>query len=327
MLGRATRLCDEIGKEVFRIYDAVNVYAGLQNYTDMKPVVVDPKVTFEQLETEIRTVANNELKKHARDQFIAKLQAKKRFLDENQKQRFKVKTDKTPDEFIIDIMSQPIEKVFEWFQKNSDIGKLLDTKGDSGPTYIPISEEADALMEISIGYGDGRVEKPEDYIEGFRKFITDPTNDIAALKIILQRPRNLTRKELKEVQLKLELQGFRERDLQTAYKATSNADIAAGIIGFIRQAALGDALISWEQRVDIAVQGILNSTEWTKPQETWLKRIATQMKKEFIVDKESMNSAQFREVGGFNRINRVFEGKLEQLLEDINELVWKKQAQ
>ena len=327
MLGRATRLCDEIGKEVFRIYDAVNVYAGLQNYTDMKPVVVDPKVTFEQLETEIRTVANNELKKHARDQFIAKLQAKKRFLDENQKQRFKVKTDKTPDEFIIDIMSQPIEKVFEWFQKNSDIGKLLDTKGDSGPAFIPISEQPDRIKEISIGYGDGRVEKPEDYIEGFRKFITDPTNDIAALKIILQRPRNLTRKELKEVQLKLELQGFRERDLQTAYKATSNADIAAGIIGFIRQAALGDALISWEQRVDIAVQGILNSTEWTKPQETWLKRIATQMKKEFIVDKESMNSAQFREVGGFNRINRVFEGKLEQLLEDINELVWKKQAQ
>jgi type I restriction enzyme, R subunit len=326
MLGRATRRCDEIGKEVFRVYDAVNIYGGLQDYTDMKPVVVNPKITFKQLEEEIRTIADGEMKKQARDQFIAKLQARKRFLDENQKQKFKIKTDKTPDEFIIDILSQPIDKVLEWFQKNSDIGKILDIKSESGPVFIPISEETDRVKEVSIGYGDGKATKPEDYIEGFKQFISESRNDIAALKIILQRPRNLTRKKLKELQLKLEMQGFRERDLQSAYKATSNADIAAGIIGFIRQAALGDALISWEQRVDNAVQGILASTEWTKPQETWLKRIATQMKKEFIVDKESMNSAQFRDVGGFNRINRVFEGKLEQILEDINELVWKKQA-
>ncbi len=50
------------------------------------------------------------------------------------------------------------------------------------------------------------------------------------------------------------------------------------------------------------------------------------MKTEIIVDKNSMNAAQFREVGGFNRINRVFDGKLEQILKDINESVWEKQA-
>ena len=43
MLGRATRLCDEIGKETFRIFDAVRLYEALQGLTAMQPVVIDPR--------------------------------------------------------------------------------------------------------------------------------------------------------------------------------------------------------------------------------------------------------------------------------------------
>src|SRR4029079_9115958 len=46
MLGRATRLCEEIGKSTFRIFDAVRIYEALQNMTAMQPVVVDPDITF-----------------------------------------------------------------------------------------------------------------------------------------------------------------------------------------------------------------------------------------------------------------------------------------
>ena len=46
MIGRATRRCDEIGKEYFRIFDAVDIYANLQDVTDMRPVVVDPALSF-----------------------------------------------------------------------------------------------------------------------------------------------------------------------------------------------------------------------------------------------------------------------------------------
>ena len=45
MIGRATRQCPEIGKEVFRIFDAVDLYPHLQNLTDMKPVVVNPSIS------------------------------------------------------------------------------------------------------------------------------------------------------------------------------------------------------------------------------------------------------------------------------------------
>ncbi len=47
MIGRATRRADHIGKEVFRIFDAVDIYANLQAVTDMRPVVVDANLPLE----------------------------------------------------------------------------------------------------------------------------------------------------------------------------------------------------------------------------------------------------------------------------------------
>ncbi len=53
MIGRATRQCPEIGKEMFRIFDAVDLYPHLQNLTEMKPVVVNPSISLEQLFEEL----------------------------------------------------------------------------------------------------------------------------------------------------------------------------------------------------------------------------------------------------------------------------------
>ncbi len=53
MLGRATRRCDEIGKERFRIYDAVDIYKQLEKVNTMKPVVTKVDITFSELEQEI----------------------------------------------------------------------------------------------------------------------------------------------------------------------------------------------------------------------------------------------------------------------------------
>ena len=49
MLGRATRLCPGIHKTHFEIYDPVGVYDSLDPVNTMKPVVVNPGATFQQL--------------------------------------------------------------------------------------------------------------------------------------------------------------------------------------------------------------------------------------------------------------------------------------
>jgi type I restriction enzyme R subunit len=109
----------------------------------------------------------------------------------------------------------------------------------------------------------------------------------------------------------------------------TNQDIAARIVGYIRQAAIGDALLPYEQRVDNALQRILTSRTWTTPQRQWLQKIAAQTKANVIVDREALDDPDLvfrREGGGFTRLDRIFDGQLQQVLENFNEAVWQQVA-
>ena len=64
---------------------------------------------------------------------------------------------------------------------------------------------------------------------------------------------------------------------------SARPNIAARIVGYIRQAAIGDALVPYEQRVDGALQRILASKSWSTPQRQWLQKIAAQTKANLIV--------------------------------------------
>jgi type I restriction enzyme R subunit len=72
MLGRATRPCEGIGKEVFHIFDAVNLYETMAAVSDMKPVVVNPQISFAQLMGELETVSAPEQVQTVVDQILAK---------------------------------------------------------------------------------------------------------------------------------------------------------------------------------------------------------------------------------------------------------------
>ncbi|HEX2685757.1 MAG TPA: type I restriction-modification enzyme R subunit C-terminal domain-containing protein [Kofleriaceae bacterium] len=104
--------------------------------------------------------------------------------------------------------------------------------------------------------GEGNT-RPEDYLAAFTKFVNDQRNQLAALTVVCTRPRNLTRAQLRELQLKLTAAGYSEAKLRTAWRDWKNQDIAATIIGFIRQRALGSPLVPYSERVDRAVAKVL----------------------------------------------------------------------
>ncbi|MDB5762294.1 MAG: hsdR [Herminiimonas sp.] len=64
---------------------------------------------------------------------------------------------------------------------------------------------------------------------------------------------------------------------QTAWRNKTNHDIAASIIGHMRQAALGEALLPFEQRVANAMRRIYASHSWTQVQRRRLDRLAKQL--------------------------------------------------
>jgi type I restriction enzyme R subunit len=99
--------------------------------------------------------------------------------------------------------------------------------------------------------------RPEDYLDSFKRFIETNLNQMPALMVVTQRPRDLTRAQLKELKAALDAAGYGEATLRSAWRDATNADIAASIIGYVRQAALGDALVPYGSRVDRAIAQIL----------------------------------------------------------------------
>jgi type I restriction enzyme, R subunit len=178
------------------------------------------------------------------------------------------------------------------------------------------------VVAVTRGYGEAN--KPKDFLDSFTAYVRNNINTIAAIKLVVQRPRDLTRADLKELRLALDLKGYSEANLRRAWADAKNEDIAASIIGFVRQAALGDPLTPYGDRVRAAMQKVMASRAWTDPQKRWLRRIGEQVEKEIVVDRDAIDREPFAADGGFTRLNKVFGGELEAVLAGINEEMWKR---
>ena len=199
MLGRATRRCDEIGKEVFRIYDAVRIYEALQDYTQMKPVTVNPKISIAELAEELTRIDSNERASKQLDQIIAKFQRKRQYIINDQLEKFKYLTNGNDAESFVNLLNESRNKgSLEQISHHSVVWKFLDELRPS-PSFQYVSEHEDEIRGIERGYGNSK--KPEDYITSFQKFITENLNKMTALQIICTRPQELDRKSLKELRL------------------------------------------------------------------------------------------------------------------------------
>lgn len=322
MLGRATRPCDEIGKQAFRIFDAVRLYEALQGMTEMQPVVVNPNITFSQLVGELSGGLDDGARGLVRDQLVAKLQSKKRVMSDENLKDFEVTTGMPVNDFIQRLRQTPLNEIAAWFTANPLLGEILDRRGEiDQPVFI--ADHSDRLLKVEHGYGQAT--KPEDFLKEFSRYIEANRDTIPALITVLTRPRELTRKQLRELAVALDQAGFSETKLETAWREMTNQEIAANIIGFIRHIATGDPLVPYNQRVDWALQQMLASRNWSTPQRQWLQSIASQTKANRLVDRDAIDDPDLifrREGGGYTRLDRIFDGQLSQTLDTFNDLVW-----
>ena len=327
MMGRATRLCDELGKETFRVFDAVQLFSAIQGVTEMQPVVVNPKIPFAQLARELTYITDAAHHALARDQFVAKLQRKSARFDETAAADFERAAGLPAPEFIAALRTMPPAAIAQWFLDHATVGEVLDQISGGGRAPLLISEHPDELYQVTRGYGKG--EKPADYLQAFTDFIRTKQDEIPALVTVLTRPRDLTRKDLRDLLWALDQAGFSEANLTTAWRELTNQEIAARIVGYIRKAAIDDPLLPYAQRVDGALQTILAAQNWSTPQRQWLQRIAAQTKANGIVDRAALDDPDQifrREGGGFPRLDRLFDGQLQSVLETFNETIWRRAA-
>ena len=324
MIGRATRLCPEIGKERFRIFDAVDLYSALQPYTAMRPVVTNPSIPFAQLVREVTDVQDAQARQEFLEQLLAKLQRKKLTIQGKAAQDFETLAGSSYQDFLAKLRHASPSEAAAWFQEHPTVAELLDEVTGEGRRVL-ISNHADEVRRTERGYG--KAKRPDDYLAGFKKYLQEHQDRLPALTLVTQRPRDLTRQQLRELKLELDRAGYSESMLQTAVRETTNADVAASIIGFIRRELLASPLLSFEERVDRALKRILARRPWTQPQRRWLELIAKQVKQEEVVDHEALDRGQFlKQGGGFARLDKVFDGQLEGLLKDMHATIWEDPA-
>jgi type I restriction enzyme R subunit len=347
MIGRATRRCDSIGKTVFKIYDPVDLYASLQAVNTMQPLVKDPNITLEQLFDELNHPASFQAPgstpgaSHADDVLDQLNQKLMRVLRSahhkaDQHPALKDRLDQLQQQW--GVPPQELHRhLHQLSQKNGPqaaadflrnnthlLTQLAEVQELMGTGYKPIiAAHADQLMERTQSWGTYR--KPEDYLDSFAQFVRAQINQSAAMAVVVNRPKDLTREQLKEVRMLLEGAGFPEASLKAAWRNQSNQDIAAGVIAYIRQAALGEALQPFEQRVAQAMQTIYAQHPWSPVQRTWLGRLAKQLTHELVIDHTFVNQA-FAPDGGAKRLDTLLGGELNQVLDALSAHVWPQAA-
>lgn len=319
MLGRATRLCPEIHKRVFQIYDPVGVYDSLAPVTSMKPVVANPSQTMTQVLDHLKDTDDEKEVEYDVDQVIAKLQRRKKRIDKKTVEQFRDMTGgKTPDQVIAEVEhAEPAEAKKRLMSYYEAIRYMQQTR-IAGENPVVISREEDEVTSHTRGY-DRNEQRPEDYLEAFSAYIRTNINDIAALNIICTRPGDLTRKDLKSLLLTLDREGYTTQQLNTAISQMTNQDMTADIISLIRRYAIGSPLVSHEERIKRAVERLKKNHNFSKMELNWIARIEKYLIEESVINISVFDEdSRFKAQGGFGKIDKVFQLQLRNVIRELN---------
>lgn len=322
MLGRATRLCPKIHKTHFEIYDPVGVYESLEAVNTMKPVVANPLASFGQLLDGLEVLEDEKQIAYQVDQIIAKLQRKKRKLDGKTMEHFVSMTGgMDPTQFIQQLEQEPPQQARNRILAHRDLFELLGETRANGGRPVVISDAPDELVSHTRGYGTGS--RPEDYLDAFADYVKTHINEIAALNIVCTRPKELTRASLKDLRLTLDREGFTTQQLNTAISELTNEEMAADIISLIRRYAIGSTLISHEARIRRAVDKLKKAHKFTAIEQKWIGRMEKYLMEESVLNISVFDEdTRFRSEGGFKKIDRIFQNKLENIVLELNEYLY-----
>ena len=323
MLGRATRLCPSIKKTHFEIYDPVGVYESLEDVNTMKPVVANPSASFSQLLEGLEVIEDEKQTENQIQQIIAKLQRKKRNIDAQTLEHFISMTGgMDPAQFIADLKQRSAADARNRLLAQKELFHLLQERKTNGGRTVVVSEAEDELLSHTRGYGKAD-QRPEDYLDAFSDYVKTNLNEIAALKIVCTRPRELTRQSLKELRLMLDREGYTTQQLNTAISQLTNEEMAADIISLIRRYAIGSTLISHEARIRRAVDKLKKAHNFTKQELSWIGRMEKYLMEESVLNVTVFDEdSRFKAAGGFVKINKVFANQLESVVLELNEYLY-----
>ena len=229
MLGRGTRLCDEIGKTHFTIFDCFDgtLIEYFKNATDFQ---VDPPqkepVPLPQI---IENIYQNIDREYYLRVLVKRLHRIARDMSGEAREKFAVYI---PNGDLRTFAAGLPEKLKKDFLNTMNLLRdkdfqdlLLNYQRAKRHFLVGYEVEDDVSSEVMIHAGSD-YQKPEDYLSAFARFIRENKDTIDALSIVLARPKGWKTETLNDLRQALSKNNFPEGEIQKAHKLVYHAALA-----------------------------------------------------------------------------------------------------
>ncbi len=321
MLGRGTRLCPDINKSKFVVFDCfdgtlIRYFRSVSSF-DLEPPGKTPLTLPEVIENiwqnvdrdyHVRILAkrllriDKDMNADARTQFAA-------WIPEGDMGRFAKE------------LPQRLKQDFAGTMKllrNPDFQKLLVEYPRAKRTFLTTIEDKDVVTSQKLERY-GKFDNAEDYLDAFSEFIKANADKIAALSVLLQHPRDWRPAVMDELKRAMNQNGFEPEKLQRAHRAKGFKALA-DVISIVKHASVEQSpLLTAEERVNRATDKFLTAHKLTSEQMQWLSLVREHLVKNLSMEEEDFDLTPLLAMrGGKAKARKVF-GELDLLVVELNE--------
>lgn len=234
MLGRGTRLCQDINKTHFKVFDCFNgsLVQYFDDTTDFR--FVPPRQQAMPLSQVVGNIVYDVERERHLDMLNRRLHRIDRSVAPEAREQLDLYLDGASNKGLArtfqDLFEKQPEEALSLLQDQEFID-FLENYPRRRATFLIAEEVEDTVTSEVVVQG----QKPEDYLTAFYHFIEENTEEIETLQILHQRPQDWGVEALEELRSKLKENRFTEDSLQRAYKLVHQKALA-DIISLIRSA-------------------------------------------------------------------------------------------
>lgn len=325
MLGRGTRRCDEINKDSFTVFDCfggtlIEYFKNASNFQ-----FEAPGSTPLSIEEIIRRIDNNEDRDYNVSILVKRLRRVEKGMSAEARDDFSAFIPDGDIGRFAEGLPRNIRNNFTATIKllnNKDFQKLLVSYKRPRPVfYVAHAAEDTVTSEVVFNVGD-RYLKPQDYLTAFADFVKQHSNDIEAMRIVLEKPRAWNTAVLKDLRHMLAQNHFKEADLRNAHRLVYHKSLV-DIISMIKHAGTASSpLLSVNERIDKAIERVFGDKILDSAQQEWLGYIKEHLVENLTLEPEDFNVIPiFESKGGLGRFKRLFKEDYHILIEELNAAV------
>lgn len=325
MLGRGTRLCSEINKTHFTIFDCFDgsLIEYFKNTTEF--TIEPPQKESVPLEQVIENIYNNNDREYNTNVLVKRLRRIEKNMNGEAREKFSEYIDEGDIGKFAGELKLKIKNEFTQTMKllrDKSFQELLLNYPRGHSSFVIAYDTVDTVSSTwLIREGEDYV-KPEDYLVSFERFVRENPEQIEAIEILLKRPKDWKTDALNELRNKLKKNKFAEADLQKAYRIVYSKALA-DIISIIKHSVQQEApILTAQERVENVMRKIMSEKSFTPDQVRWLELIREHLVENLTIDMEDFELMPvFTRHGGKSKARKVFNGEFDKLVKELNELI------